>query len=63
MSNEKIEHLKQLVDKLTPEQLDSIGGGLSCNADDINGIFQSLQQNYDTLVDFTSHVIERVLSQ
>jgi hypothetical protein len=63
MSNEKLEHLKQLVDSLTPEQLEKVGGGLSCSADDINGIIENLSQNYDTLVDFTSHVIERVLSQ
>ena len=63
MSTEKIEHLKQLVDKLTPEQLESIGGGLACSPSEITTLVQDLQQNYDTLVDFTSHVIERVLSQ
>ena len=61
MSNEKLEHLKELVDSLSAEQLEKIGGGDSvCSATEIIGIINSLQQNYDTLVDFTSYVIERV---
>ena len=61
MSNEKLEHLKELVNSLTPEQLDKIGGGGdSCTAGEITTIIENLQQNYETLVDFTSHVIERV---
>ena len=60
MSNEKLEHLKQLVDSLTPEQLDKVGGGDGCTATDIIGIIDNLQQTYDTLVDFTSYMIERV---
>ena len=60
MSNEKLEHLKELVDSLTPEQLEKIGGG-DCTAGEITSIIQNLQQNYETLVDFTSHVIERVV--
>jgi hypothetical protein len=59
MSNEKLDHLKQLVDSLTPEQLEKIGGG-DCFASDITRVIQDLQQNYDTLVDFASYVIERV---
>jgi hypothetical protein len=59
MSNEKLDHLKQLVDSLTPEQLEKIGGG-DCTLNDLTTFFQNLQQNYDTLVDFTSYVIERV---
>ena len=62
MSNEKLDHLKELVDSLTPEQLEKIGGG-DCLASNINDIIQNLQQNYDALVDFTSHVIERVVGQ
>jgi len=58
MSNEKLEHLKELVDSLTPEQLEKIGGG-DC-AGTITSIIQDLQKNYDTLVDFASYVIERV---
>jgi hypothetical protein len=62
MSNEKLEHLKELVDSLTPEQLQKIGGA-DCSVSDISIAIQSLQQNYDTLVDFTSYVIERVVGQ
>jgi len=62
MSNEKLEHLKELVDSLTPEQLEKIGGG-DCTVGEITSVIQSLQQNYDTLVDFTSYVIERVVGQ
>jgi len=61
MSNEKLDHLKQLVDSLTPDQLEKIGGGDSiCSASEIATILQNLQQNYETLIDFTSYVIERV---
>jgi len=46
---------------LTDEQLERIGGG-SCSPEEISGILQSLKENYDTLVDFTSYVIERVVT-
>jgi hypothetical protein len=36
------------------------GGGDGCTLNDIVPITQSLIQAYDNLVDFTSHVIERV---
>jgi hypothetical protein len=48
---------------LTPEQVEKISGGLSCSADDIQQIFDGLRQNYDTLVEFTSYVIEQVVGQ
>lgn len=61
MSNEKLEHLKQVVNSLTPEQLEKIGGGDgTCTASQITEVINDLQRNYDTLVDFTSYVIERV---
>jgi hypothetical protein len=44
---------------LTDEQVAKINGGM-CDAEDWQGIFDGLKQNYDTLVDFTSYVIERV---
>jgi hypothetical protein len=44
---------------LSDEQLERIGGG-TCSPDDITGILESLKENYETLVDFTSYVIERV---
>jgi hypothetical protein len=39
---------------------DAAGGGDGCTLNDIVPITQSLIQAYDNLVDFTSHVIERV---
>ena len=45
---------------LTDEQIAKISGGDLCSAEEWNSIFTSLQQNYETLVDFTSYVIERV---
>ena len=43
---------------ISDEQLERISGG-TCSADEISGILESLKENYDTLVDFTSYVIER----
>jgi hypothetical protein len=47
---------------LTEEQIAKINGGL-CSPEDVSGIIDGLKENYDTLVDFTSYVMERVLSQ
>lgn len=47
---------------LTEEQIAKINGGL-CSPEDIGGIIDGLRENYDTLVDFTSYVMERVLGQ
>ena len=45
----------------TEEQIAQISGGLeTCTADQITIFINNLQQNYDTLVDFTSYVIETV---
>lgn len=46
---------------LTQEQLDKIGGG-DCTPQEIIQIFDQLKTSYDTLVDFTSYVIERVVT-
>jgi hypothetical protein len=45
---------------LDETQVEGVGGG-SCTGSDIVGITQSLTQAYENLVDFTSHVIERVM--
>jgi hypothetical protein len=45
---------------LTPEQVEKISGGGMCSADEWQQILDGLRQNYDTLVDFTSYVIEQV---
>ena len=45
--------------ELTEEQLQKIGGG-DCSVQDYVDILGQLKESYDTLVDFTSYVIERV---
>ena len=44
---------------LTPEQVQSVGGG-NCTAADIVSIIGNLTTAYESLIDFTSHVMERV---
>jgi hypothetical protein len=45
-----------------PRQLESIAGG-DCTASQLVALTGSLKQAYENLVDFTSHVIERVASK
>jgi peptidoglycan hydrolase-like protein with peptidoglycan-binding domain len=45
---------------LTDEQVRRISGG-DCTIADIQSALDQLQQSYDTLVDFTSYVIEGVV--
>ncbi len=47
---------------LDPEIVEKIAGGAfdMCSTDDIRGLISDLRSNYDTLVDFTSYVIDRV---
>ena len=44
---------------LTPEQIEAIAGG-DCNLNDIITAMSDLKRSYETLIDFTSYVIERV---
>jgi hypothetical protein len=44
---------------LTPEQIEKISGG-DCGINDYIGIVDQLKGAYDSLVDFTSYVMERV---
>jgi len=44
---------------VTAEQLEAISGG-ECTPQQIIDIFGQLKSSYETLIDFTSHVIERV---
>ena len=44
---------------LTQEQIDAISGG-SCNTYEIIQAIDQLRNAYDSLVDFTSYVFERV---
>ena len=45
--------------EVNPEQLQSIGGG-GCTAQDLISMSNQLTSAYESLVDFTSHVISRV---
>ncbi len=45
---------------LTTEQVEKVGGGMECSADQIVTIIEGLTGAYESLVGFTSHVIERV---
>ena len=47
---------------LSAEQIERISGG-DCTVNDIQRALEELQQSYDSLVDFTSYVIERVVGQ
>jgi hypothetical protein len=44
---------------LTQEQLQAIAGG-ECTIADLQGALAQLKESYETLIDFTSYVIERV---
>ena len=43
---------------LSPEQFQEISGG--CTLTEIQSALEQLQSSYETLIEFTSHVIERV---
>ena len=47
---------------VSQEDWDQISGG-NCDADQVTTFINQLQENYNTLVDFTSYVIERVVGQ
>lgn len=44
--------------QLTDEQAQSVGGG--CSAEELQRIIDNLHQNYESLIEFTSYMIERV---
>lgn len=46
--------------QLTNEQVQRVGGGESCTAEQAITIIENLTGAYESLVGFTSHVIERV---
>ena len=48
---------------LDPATAEEIGGGLSCSPEDLTRLTASLKESYENLVDFTSHVIERVIGK
>lgn len=46
--------------QLTTEQVEKVGGGTDCTPDQYFTIIEGLTGAYESLVGFTSHVIERV---
>ncbi len=54
-----INELREKIAGLTPEQMEQIAGG-SCSVNDILTAVGQLNEAYESLIDFTSHVIERV---
>ena len=53
MSERKIGEL------LTQEQLQAIAGG-ECTVEELTSALGKLKESYETLIDFTSYVIERI---
>jgi hypothetical protein len=60
MSDKAVPKLPEGV--LTEEQIARISGG-ECTVNDVISAVNELQKSYDTLVEFTSYVIERVVGQ
>lgn len=58
MSNDTIPTLPR--NTLTQEQLDAISGG-ECTVADVVKVLEDLKDTYESLIDFTSYVIERVV--
>ena len=48
--------------QLTTEQVERVGGGLDCTADQVFTLLSRLTEGYESLVEFSSHVIERVIN-
>jgi hypothetical protein len=46
--------------ELDEAQVEEVAGGSLCSPEDLVNLTNSLKQAYENLVDFTSHVIERV---
>ena len=45
---------------MSDEQLKQIAGGGDCSLTEVQTALTDLKQSYETLVDFTSYVIERI---
>jgi hypothetical protein len=58
MSHETIPTLPR--NTITQEQLDAISGG-ECTITDVVKVLEDLKDTYESLIDFTSYVIERVV--
>lgn len=58
MTDRNVPHIPAGI--LTDEQAEAISGG-ACTPQQIVEIFGQLKTSYESLIDFTSYVIERVL--
>jgi hypothetical protein len=45
---------------LTKEQIDAVSGGLDCSGSQLVELANNLTEAYEALVDFTSHVFDRI---
>ena len=45
---------------LTREQVESISGGLDCSGSQLVDLANNLTKAYEGLIDFTSHVFDRI---
>lgn len=57
MTDRTVPHLPAGI--LTDEQVEAVSGG-ACTPAEIIGILGQLKSGYESLIDFTSYVIERV---
>lgn len=60
MTDRTVPHLPAGI--LTDEQVEAVSGG-ACTPAEIIGILGQLKTGYESLVDFTSYVIERVVAK
>lgn len=60
MTDRTVPHLPAGI--LTDEQIEAVSGG-ACTPAEIIGILGQLKTGYESLVDFTSYVIERVVAK
>jgi len=49
--------------ELSAAQVADVAGGNLCSADEFVRLTASLKEAYENLVDFTSHVIERIANE
>jgi len=60
MTDRTVPHLPAGI--LTDEQVEAVSGG-ACTPAEIIGILGQLKTGYESLIDFTSYVIERVAAK
>jgi len=53
---------QQAETQITAEQLEKVGGGSVCSVNEMFVLVDGLTRAYEGLIDFTSHVFERVVN-